>query len=75
MNTRLLTFAKEGHKYIFRYSNGCENQIIDELIQLAEDEDTVLDWLDAATLSYHVTQYAASECRDTLDPAANAENY
>ncbi len=74
MSAKLLTFAKEGHKYIFRYSVGRENEIIDVLMQLAEDDNSVLDWLDAATLSFHVTQYAANECADALGPAKQTEN-
>ena len=73
MSTKLLTFAKEGHKYIFRYSAGRENEIIDVLMELAEDDNSVLDWLDAATLSFHVTQYAASECADALGPAKQTD--
>ncbi len=74
MSNKVLTFAKAGHKYIFRYSAGHENEMIDELMRLAEDQASVLDWLDAATLSFHVTQYAASECSDALNPAKKAED-
>jgi len=74
MSAKLLTFAKEGHKYIFRYSAGCENEIIDVLMHLAEDNSSVLDWLDAATLSFQVTQHAASECSEALDPVKQTQN-
>ena len=74
MSTKLLTFVREGHTYIFRYSVGCENEIIDVLMQLADDDNNVLDWLDAATLSFRVTQYAAGGCADALDPAKQTEN-
>ena len=66
MTTRTLTLAKGGRKYLFRYSSGCEGQIVDEIVRLAEDADTPLDWMDAAMLSFQVTQYAAEECAEAM---------
>lgn len=66
MGTRVLSLIKGGHKYVFRYSQGCEDDIVDEIMRLAEDPWTNLDWLDAATLSFQVTHYAAVDCADEL---------
>ena len=66
MNTKTLSLVKDGHKYVFRYTAGSENHVVDEIIRLAEDSDSNLDWLDAATLSFQVARNAAMECRRTL---------
>lgn len=66
MNTKTLSLVKGGHKYVFRYAPGSENQMVDEIVRLAEDADCNLDWLDAATLSFQVARNAAMECRRTL---------
>jgi hypothetical protein len=68
MNTRTLSLVKGGHKYVFRYSPGCEDDIIDAIMELADSDQTPLSWLDAATLSFQVTQNAASDCIEALSP-------
>ncbi|HUU58213.1 MAG TPA: hypothetical protein VMZ50_01610 [Phycisphaerae bacterium] len=62
MRKTALHLIKDGHEYIFRYAPGSEDRIVDEIVRLVEDERTNLDWLDAANLSYQITQYAADEC-------------
>ena len=73
MSTRTLSLVKGGHKYVFRYSPGCENEVLGEIIRLAEDADANLDWLDAATLSFQVAQFTASECHRTLKAVQNPQ--
>lgn len=53
---------------MFRYAPGQEDKVVEEIMQLAEREDTPLDWLDAATLSFQITQHAAADCCSVLDP-------
>ncbi|MCE5277230.1 MAG: hypothetical protein ABFD92_10050 [Planctomycetaceae bacterium] len=53
---RTLSLEKQGHTYLFTYAPGSENQIIDELMRLADDEQCTLDWMDAASLSFQVAQ-------------------
>ncbi|MCE5328523.1 MAG: hypothetical protein LLG01_19140 [Planctomycetaceae bacterium] len=53
---RTITLEKDGHTYLFTYAPGSENQIIDELMRLADDEQCNLDWMDAASLSFQVAQ-------------------
>jgi len=74
MTTRTLTLAKGGHKYVFRYAPGYEDDVVDEIMRLAEDAQTNLDWLDAATLSFQVAHYAADGCCDILDWAGGAKD-
>jgi len=66
MQVRNLTFAKSGHTFVFRYAPGYEDEVVDEIMQLAEDEDCSLDWLDAATLSFQIAQHAAGASPDAL---------
>ncbi|MDY6913487.1 MAG: hypothetical protein SVT52_03405 [Planctomycetota bacterium] len=70
MKTNKLSLAKGGCRYLFRYSSGCEDQIINEIIRLADDSETNLTWLDAATLSLQVAQRAATECQNVISPVA-----
>ena len=59
MATRTLSLIKSGHKYVFRYSPGGEDDVVDAIIQLAEDESSPVDWLDAATLKARLTDTLA----------------
>lgn len=63
---RTLGLVKDGHKYIFRYACGNEDRLVDQIMDMVEDENNNLDWLDAANLSYQVTQYAAEQCAQGL---------
>ncbi len=66
MRMRNITFAKDGHTFVFRYAPGHEDEVVDEIMRLAEDEDCSLDWLDAATLSFQIAQSAATMAVDPL---------
>ncbi|MFP4105858.1 MAG: hypothetical protein ACLFVU_07160 [Phycisphaerae bacterium] len=68
MTARTINLNKDGHKYIFRYAAGREDEIVEEIMRLADDGRCALDWLDAATLSFQVTQYAAADCCRALSP-------
>ncbi|MBT3201795.1 MAG: hypothetical protein HN350_17985 [Phycisphaerales bacterium] len=59
MTTRTMKFEKDGHDYIFRYRSDAPDEIIDHLMTLAESSKYNIDWLDAATLSFQITQIAA----------------
>ena len=66
MNTKTLSLVKDGHKYLFRYAPGSENELVEEIIRMAEDDQCNLDWLDAATLSFQVARNAAAACTRTV---------
>ncbi len=68
MTTRTVSLDKAGHSFMFRYAPGQEDKVVEEIMQLAEREDTPLDWLDAATLSFQIAQHAAADCCSVLDP-------
>jgi hypothetical protein len=57
-----LNLRKEGRTYVFRYAPGCEGQVVEEIIRLAEDPASDLDWVDAARLGFQITQHALADC-------------
>jgi hypothetical protein len=59
---------KDDETYVFRYTPGCEDDVVEELVRLADDQAHRIDWLDAATLSFQVTHHAASDCNKALSP-------
>ena len=62
MSIRVLSLVKGPTTYVFRYASGCEGQVVDEIIRLAEDPSTGLGWMDAARLGFQITQHALAEC-------------
>ena len=66
MAIRTLTLIKSGHKYALKYSPGHEREIIDQLAKLAEDNQSGVNWVDAATLSFHVARNTANDCSKLL---------
>jgi len=69
MATRTISLIKGARKFVFRYPQGGEDDIVDAIVAMAEDDACPLDWLDAATLSFQVTRYAAADCARALNPA------
>ncbi len=59
MTTQILSLDKDGHSYVFRYSPGSEDETVDEIMRLAGDANTNLDWMDAAKLSFQIAQQLA----------------
>lgn len=53
---RQLVLNKGKEKFIFRYESGCEDRLLDTLIEQAQDKRTSFDWFDAAVLSFKLTQ-------------------
>lgn len=63
--TRQLVLNKAGQKFIFRYEDGREDELLDALIEQAKDKRTDFDWFDAAVLSFKLTQMLIS-CADEI---------
>jgi hypothetical protein len=53
---RQLVLNKGPERFIFRYEDGCEDELLDALIDQAESRRTTFDWFDAAVLSFKLTQ-------------------
>jgi hypothetical protein len=53
---RQLVLNKGTEKFIFRYDDGREDELLEVLIEHAKDKRTDFDWFDAAVLSFKLTQ-------------------
>lgn len=53
---RQLVLNKGAEKFIFRYDDGREDELLEVLIEHAKDKRTDFDWFDAAVLSFKLTQ-------------------
>ena len=53
---RQLVLNKGPEKFIFRYEDGREEELLDALIDQAKGRRTSFDWFDAAVLSFKLTQ-------------------
>jgi hypothetical protein len=51
---RQLSLVKNDHRYMFRYPQGRESDVISAFAGLAEDAEQDFDWFDAAVLSYQM---------------------
>ena len=67
---RCLSMVKGQHRYVFRYVDGCESELLGSFVALANDPDSEFDWLDAAVLSYQLGQQLSRE----LEPVSQMEN-
>jgi hypothetical protein len=68
MRVRSLALESNGHQFMFRYAAGREEEVLDQIVALAEDSTCALDWVDAATLSFQVAQQSAADCCEALVP-------
>jgi len=64
--TRQLVLNKAREKFIFRYEDGCEDELLDALIEQARNKRTNFDWFDAAVLSFKLTQTLISRADELL---------
>jgi len=70
---RQLVLNKGVEKFIFRYENGCEDELLDALIEQAKDKRTDFDWFDAAVLSFKLTQSLIGQADELLDENTDAQ--
>jgi len=57
MFMRVLSLAKDGQLYVFRYMPGHETDIVDVIMRLANRPGSELDFVDAARLTLQVAQH------------------
>ncbi len=72
MTMRTVNLQKGDHAFVFRYAPGCEGKVVTEIMCLARDSRSSLDWLDAAKLGFQGTQRAASDFNDAICPFLDA---
>ena len=70
---RQLVLSKGEEKFIFRYENGREDELLDVLIDQAKDKRTDFDWFDAAVLSFKLTQSLIGQADELLSDKTNAQ--
>ncbi len=70
---RQLVLNKGEEKFIFRYENGREDELLDVLIEQAKDKRTDFDWFDAAVLSFKLTQSLIGQADELLSDKINAQ--
>ncbi len=61
-----LTLNKGQQRYIFRYEEGCESQVLDALVANALDAHSDFDWFDAAVLSFKLSQTLIGQADELL---------
>lgn len=64
--TKQLVLNKGSEKYIFRYSNGNEGQLLDALVAAAANPELDFDWFDAAVISFKLTQLLVGQADNLL---------
>ena len=70
---RQLVLNKGSEKFIFRYENGREDELLDALIEWAKDTRTDFDWFDAAVLSFKLTQSLIGQADELLNENRDVE--
>jgi hypothetical protein len=70
---RQLVLNKGAEKFIFRYDSGCEDKLLDALIEQAKNSRTNFDWFDAAVLSFKLTQSLIGQANELLCEDADAQ--
>jgi hypothetical protein len=73
--TRQLVLNKAREKFIFRYEDGREDELLDALIEQAKDKRTNFDWFDAAVLSFKLTQTLISRADELLHDNTDTQIY
>ena len=58
---RQLSLVKGTERFIFRYEEGREGNVIDSFSRLAGDSSYQFDWFDAAVLSYQMGRRLETE--------------
>jgi hypothetical protein len=71
---RQLILNKGREKFIFRYENGREDELLDALIEQAKDKRTDFDWFDAAVLSFKLTQSLIGQADELLSDKTKIQN-
>jgi hypothetical protein len=64
---RQLVLNKGAERYIFRYEQGGEDELLDALIEQVKDRRTDFDWFDAAVLSFKLSQTLIGRAEGLLE--------
>jgi hypothetical protein len=64
---RCLSMVKGKHRFVFRFQEGYESELLGSFVALANDPNSEFDWFDAAVLSYQMGQQLTKEL-DSVAP-------
>ena len=70
---RQLVLNKGIEKFIFRYEQGREDELLDALVEQAKDKRTNFDWFDAAVLSFKLTQMLVGQADELTRENADTQ--
>ena len=70
---RQLVLNKGRERFIFRYETGCEDELLDALIEQAKLGSTNFDWFDAAVLSFKLTQSLIGQADELLGESTDKQ--
>ena len=70
---RQLVLNKGTQKFIFRYDSGCEDKLLDALVEQVKNHRTDFDWFDAAVLSFKLTQSLIGQADELLQKGMDAK--
>ena len=70
---RQLVLNRGEEKFIFRYESGCEDKLLDALIEQAKDRRINFDWFDAAVISFKLTQSLIGQADEILRESENSD--
>ncbi len=63
---RQIVLNKGNERFVFRYEDGSEDQLLDAFIDQAKNSATGFDWFDAAVLSFKLTQSLIGQADELL---------
>ena len=58
---RCLSMVKGPHRFVFRYAEGAEAELLATFVDMADDPRSGFDYFDAAVLSYQLGQQLSRE--------------
>ena len=70
---RQLVLNKGGEKFVFRYESGCEDELLEVMIEQAKDKRIDFDWFDAAVLSFKLTKSLMGQADEILCDDADTQ--
>ncbi len=70
---RQLVLNKGAEKFIFRYEQGRENDLLDALIAQVKDRRTNFDWFDAAVISFKLSQTLIGRAEGLLEDDSDVQ--
>jgi len=65
---RELVLVKQGQRYVFRCAPGQEPRLLDQLIEMARDSESGIEWFDAAMLTHQLGVRMVDQLQQVKQP-------